>query len=381
MRLLYLTRTYTRHDARWLRVLADQGLALGFLALQDMDAAAFSAAHAGVDLLSSPRLPAGADTRLLDGAESAVRRTCCEWGPDVILAGPLTDAGYLATRILPERTLMMSWAFDVMHEPSVSSSAAERLSRTLSAGRYLFADCQAIVRQCEDLVGREYQGTCVLPWGLAADDRPAPPTLSLRRGLGDECAKVVLYTRGFEPVHQPQTVIEAFREAFSADSSLRLWLAGAGSQRERLETLVEAYGLNHAVRFLGQLDQAGLAGAFAEADVYLACSISDGSSISLLQAMHAGLPCISTDLPGNREWLEHGGGWLVSGGEPDGFTRAIKESLQLSPEARARMANGNRARVNLRADLGTNLPRLLQLLEVITCESRTEHSSAYSIAV
>ena len=49
MRLLYLTRSYTHHDARWLRVLAEQGLELGFLSLQRVEAGEFSRVHPSVD--------------------------------------------------------------------------------------------------------------------------------------------------------------------------------------------------------------------------------------------------------------------------------------------------------------------------------------------
>jgi L-malate glycosyltransferase len=380
MRLLYLTRTYTRHDARWLRTLAEPGLVLGFLPLQAVDDTAFAREHPGVELLRSPSLPMGADTRELDGAEPAVRRACAEWQPDVILAGPLTDAGYLATRIQPERTVLMSWAFDVLHEPAVSRPAEERLGQALHRGRYLLADCQAIARECENLAGKQFEQVCVLPWGLSADDKPAPAT-GLRCELNDQSGKVVLYTRGFEPVHQPQTVIESFRRAYARDNALRLWLAGSGSLRECMGAMVDSAGLQGVVRFLGQLDQARLAGAMAEADAYLACSLSDGSSISLLQAMHAGLPCIAADLPGNREWLEPGGGWLVAAGEPDGFARAIGESVKLSLQARALMAAKNRTRVTLRADLEANLPRLRQFIEIVASEATSAQPSPLPLAV
>jgi L-malate glycosyltransferase len=380
MRVLYLTRTYTRHDARWLRVLAEQGLSLGFLSLQEVNGDEIAGEHSGIELLTSPRLPAGADTLRLDAAEAIVRDGCAKWQPDVILAGPLTDAGYLAIRIMPERTLLMSWAFDVLHESAVSTEAGERLRFTLRGGQHLMADCGAIVRECESIAGRKYRNVCVLPWGLAAEDKPAP-AVGLRRRLGDQAAKVVLYTRGCDPIHQPQTVIEAFRFAHAQDDTLRLWLAGAGALRERLETMVDAAGLRSAVRFLGQLNQCQLAGAFAEADVYLACSLSDGSSISLLQAMHAGLPCIVSDLSGNREWLEPGGGWLVPAGSPAAFARALTDRFQLSPDSRAQLAARNRACVNRRANLANNLPRLLSLLDLLAGKSRSAATSQLSFAV
>jgi hypothetical protein len=369
MRLLYLTRTYTRHDARWLRVLAEQGLVLGFLPLQQVDGKAFVREHPQVTLLASPGLPAGANTATLDAAYPRVRAQCAEWQPEVILAGPLTDAGYLAVRIDPARTLLMSWAFDVLHEPLVSSGARERLRESLRWGRNLFTDCRALADQCATLAGRKFENVCVVPWGLASEDKPAPRP-SQRSRLGDDAAKVILYVRGFEPVHQPQTVIEAFRLAHAQDDSLRLWLAGAGGLREKIEAVVDTRGLRGAVRFLGQLDQPKLAGCFTEANAYLACSVSDGSSLSLLQAMHAGLPCIVSDLGGNREWLESDGGWLAPAGEPAAFARALVESACLAPEDRARISAHNRLTVNLRADLAANLPVLLHTLRAVAGSPR-----------
>lgn len=363
MRLLYLTRTYTKHDARWLRVLVEQGLDLGFLPLQRIDGDIFTREHPEVKLLASPDLPAGATTSQLDHVGPAVRSRSEQWGPDAILAGPLTDAGYVATRFLPEQTLLMSWAFDVLHEPETVPGAGDRLQRTLAAGQNLFTDCHALIRQCEIIARRKFRRTCVLPWGLAAEDKPAPGT-GWRERLGDQKGKVVLYTRGFEPVHQPDLVVEAFRQASAQDDSLCLWIAGDGSFRDRLEGRVNAASLHHVVRFLGRLDQPSLAGAFAESDVYLACSLSDGCSISLLQAMYAGLPCVVSDIPGNREWLESGS-WLVPTGQAAAFARALTECAALSAKARTEIAAVNRLRVKTRADLTANLPNLLQTLRLV----------------
>jgi len=380
MRLLYLTRTFNQHDARWLRVLAEQGLELGFLPLQQVNDQDFARGHPTVELLASPGLPEGADTVQLDGAVPHVRGLCENWQPDVILAGPLTDVGYLAVHIDSDHTLLMSWAFDVLHEPGTRAGARERLRVALNRGRHIFTDCQALADQCQTLAGRKYENVCVLPWGLAAGDKPVPRT-GWRQKLGDVGAKVIVYTRGFEPVHQPLAVIEAFCRAHAQDNTLRLWLAGSGSERDQVEELVDKKGLRPVVRFLGQLDQSELAGCMAEADAYLAYSLSDGSSLSLLQAMLAGLPCIVSDLPGNREWVAPGGGWLVPLGEPEALARAIVEAGRLSVDARARIAEHNRLRVNQRADLAANLPRLLHTLRHVAGSSRPVATEPLSLAL
>ncbi len=72
MRLLYLTRAYTAHDARWLRILAGLGYQLGFLPLRSADEVAFRRSHAAVDLLASPGVGADANTADLDAVKTQV---------------------------------------------------------------------------------------------------------------------------------------------------------------------------------------------------------------------------------------------------------------------------------------------------------------------
>lgn len=364
MRLLYLTRSYSGHDARWLRALSERDAKVGLLTLQPIDEAAVADAHPQVDRLRSADLSTPAMTETLHAAEPIVRATIAAWKPDVILAGPITDAGWLASRIFPERTLLVSWAFDLLHELHLLPGAHERVVEALSRARHLFADCEAMLNLATELAGHTFAQTCVMPWGLALEDRPAP-RLGWRARLGDEAARVLVFARGFESLHQPARVLTAFAQAHTRDRSLRLWAAGSGSQEQATRLLAENLGITSVVRFLGRLDQPDLAACFAEANASVACSLSDGSSIALLQAMHAGLPCIAADLPSNREWLGRSGGWLVPADSTAALAGAMHGATQLSRADRACIAGRNRAEVSARADLADNLPRLRAVLRNI----------------
>jgi len=62
---------------------------------------------------------------------------------------------------------------------------------------------------------------------------------------------------------------------------------------------------------LGKLNVDELIVQLQSADIYVSASLSDGSSISLLEAMACGLAPIVSDIPGNREWVtESDNGWL-----------------------------------------------------------------------
>ena len=50
----------------------------------------------------------------------------------------------------------------------------------------------------------------------------------------------------------------------------------------------------------------------SEADIYVSTSLHDGTSVSLLEAMAAGVFPIVTDIPANREWITDGeNGFLI----------------------------------------------------------------------
>ena len=53
-----------------------------------------------------------------------------------------------------------------------------------------------------------------------------------------------------------------------------------------------------------------------QTDIYVSTSLSDGTSVSLLEAMASGVFPIVTDIPSNREWINDGeNGFLVPAGK------------------------------------------------------------------
>jgi glycosyltransferase involved in cell wall biosynthesis len=96
------------------------------------------------------------------------------------------------------------------------------------------------------------------------------------------------------------------------------------------------------------------------ADLYLSASHTDGSSVSLLEAMASGCPVVVSDIPGNREWVRSGvNGWLFK----DGDSNAMAQSILLAIETRGTLAEmGMAARqiAEQRADWRKNFPKLIQ---------------------
>lgn len=84
----------------------------------------------------------------------------------------------------------------------------------------------------------------------------------------------------------------------------RLRIAGDGPARPEVERLMAPHG--DRVRFLGQLDDDGMAAAYAQAALLFWPGVNEGFGMVYLEAQAAGLPVVAQDRPGVRDVLAPG---------------------------------------------------------------------------
>jgi colanic acid/amylovoran biosynthesis glycosyltransferase len=115
-----------------------------------------------------------------------------------------------------------------------------------------------------------------------------------------------------------------------AHPDLEYHIIGDGPLRPQLERLTEELGITGAVRFLGPLDEAGVAAAMAEADLFVLPSVKaadgdeEGTPTVLIEASSCGLPILSTHHSGIPEVVLDGvSGVLV----PERDTAALAAGL------------------------------------------------------
>ncbi len=112
-------------------------------------------------------------------------------------------------------------------------------------------------------------------------------------------------------------------------SNVHLVMAGGGDMLEACRENVEKEGMSN-VHLLGPVPYDSLPGLYGAADAFLSTSIYEGLSLSLLEAMSSGLPCIVSEIPGTS---------IVS--EADcGLRLACRDVLQDAPLVRGLMEQG-----------------------------------------
>lgn len=164
------------------------------------------------------------------------------------------------------------------------------------------------------------------------------PPVPLHAELGVEPETPLIGSVGrLEPIKGYDVMVDAFAQLLSAWSGSAppvLVLVGDGAEREALVDLAHRRGIAGRVRFLGWRDD--IAGILPTLSLFTMSSRSEGTSVSLLEAMAAGLCPVVTDVGGNAavlgEPLRHR---LVPPLDPAGLAAAWMAALADPPALRA----------------------------------------------
>ncbi len=129
-----------------------------------------------------------------------------------------------------------------------------------------------------------------------------------------------------DPIKNQTMMINAFAKVARNNENTYLVIVGDGDMRSTLETLVEQHRLRDRVIFTGyRSDPKAFIDAF---DVFLLSSLSEGTSMTLLEAMSLGKPCVVTDAGGNAEVIKHNyNGLVCENDNEDAFSQACSSML------------------------------------------------------
>jgi glycosyltransferase involved in cell wall biosynthesis len=167
--------------------------------------------------------------------------------------------------------------------------------------------------------------------------RPRPDEGVVRRELGIPQDAPIIGTVGrFAPVKGHSVMIEAFarlRSQWKDGTPPVLVIVGEGipSERVELQRQIDALGIAKAVYMPGLRDD--VSQFHAAFTIFTLASFSEGTSISLLEAMSAGVCPVVTDVGGNRAvlgpQLAHR---LVPSGDPAALAAAWARALSKADE-------------------------------------------------
>jgi len=353
MRIIYFSIDYCPHDYRFLSVLSETEDEVFYVRLQR-----------GPRQTEDRPVPENIEIVQWKGGQKPFewrdllrltfdfRRLTREIKPDLIHAGPIQTCALIAVLSGFRPILTMSWGFDLMKDVYRGRWWEFATRYTLKRSAYFTSDAN-VTRDTAVKYGMNPEKTVVFPWGVDLEHfKPNPESRISNNGFTLFC------NRSWEPSYGVDVLARAFAKVAAQRPEVSLLLLSGGSQGPVIRQILASGGVLDRVTFAGQVSYKDLPRYYQMADLYLSASHVDGSSVSLMEALACGLPCLVSDIPANKEWVRDDyNGWLF----PDGDHNALAAQILKAIDERKKLpAIGKNARAT--AEEQANWPKNVEKL-------------------
>jgi glycosyltransferase involved in cell wall biosynthesis len=293
MRICFLADGRSYHTQRWVDYFAQKGHLCSLISLEQ------GIKTQAVHYILKSYTPIAALNFIL--VVPQVKKILKDLSPDILNAHFASAYGFTGalTRFRP--LVVSCWGSDILISPKKSFAHKMRVKYVLKKADLLTCDGRDLSNAVKQL-GPKKENIIVSPMGIdqgmlqGSEDRKSP-----KKEL------VVLSTRKLESVYDLKTLLLAASEVKkTCQEKVKFLITGEGSQKERLVRLSSELRMDDTIEFTGFLRRKSFLDIFKKADLYVSTSVSDSTSVALLEAMALGLIPVVTDIPGNREWIKDG---------------------------------------------------------------------------
>lgn len=246
--------------------------------------------------------------------------------PDIIHSGYVWQNGILAALSGFHPHLSMPWGSDVLIEPDKNKFVKKLVRKVLTTADHLQCDAEFVKQKIINDYGVASSQITVFPWGIdLALFAPKDKTVSRNelRIPGDKF--VILFTRPLEELYDLESLLNGFKSFAEGRADVLLLIAHEGSKRSMVEKFITDNRLENKIRLEGWIPNEKIPLLFDASDVFVSTSLSDGTSLSLLEAMDCGKGLILTRLPSNLEWVNDENGILIDKQSPVQLTEALNK--------------------------------------------------------
>jgi phosphatidylinositol alpha 1,6-mannosyltransferase len=211
----------------------------------------------------------------------------------------------------------------------------------------------------------------VVPNGIETDRfRPGIAVPDWRMRCGFDSEPLLTYLGRLTVDKGVHRFLDAL-EALPAEARFNAAIAGVGPEEGAVRRWIATRPrLKDRVRYLGPITESEKPALLAQSDVYVLPSISDTSSIAVLEAMASGVPCVVSNVGGPSAIVEDGRtGRVVPVDSPGPLAQALEELLA-EPGNRRRLGRTARAWAQAEASIDVTARRFISLYELLLTERR-----------
>ena len=274
----------------------------------------------------------------------AIKRLVKKIKPDLIHAHFIAKYGFHLSDLRFRPSIISAWGDDILILPQKNRLIRYYTQKVLQYADLVYAISHNISNHIVSDFNIPAEKIHYLPFGIDTDLFTPEPG----KKAADRRTIEIFSNRGFFPVYDSETLVNGFALAYQKDQRLRLTLKGEGPDEQKVRDLVTSLGISDVVSFRQKTKYSEVPNDYRNADIFVTTSQSDGTPVSILEAMASGLPCIATTVGGIPEWIEDKkNGLLISPGSPEQLAEKI---LLLAQNPQLCSALGNAAREKIKKD-------------------------------
>lgn len=201
--------------------------------------------------------------------------------------------------------------------------------------------------------------------GIQGKSVSSSESLALAEQLSlSEGERVLCMVSRLDSIKNHTMALKAFRLLCDRFYDLTLVIVGDGPERTTIENQIRELKLSDRVHLVGHSSSPEKYMALAQ--VYLLTSFSEGTSMTLLEAMSLGVAPVVTNVGGNPEIIEQGiSGSLVPSDDHAALVDTLTQLLE-HPEQAARLGQGAREAFETRFSVATMVEKYARLYHKIT---------------
>jgi len=377
MKIIYFSKNYTPHDYRFLSSLSKTEHEIFYLKLE-----------ANQRQTEDRSVPENVQQILWAGGHREFRwsdlprlvfdfpRVVKRIKPDIIHAGPIQTCAFIAALSGFRPILAMSWGYDLVMDADKNAWMRWVTRYTLKRSAFFTSDAN-VSRDKAVAFGMNPEKTVIFPWGTdiehfvpKKDERGKKTSANHKSKIADPKSITLFCSRTWEAIYGVDVLAKAFVKVANLNPDVNLILLGGGSQGPRIRQILMNGGVMDRVHFGGQVGQRDLPRWYHMADIYISPSHVDGSSVTLMEALASGLPCLVSDIAGNQEWVEEGvNGWIFRDGDVDDLAEKILSAIK-KRRGFKRIGELARKTAEEKADWKKNFGKLLEAYNRVIARER-----------
>ena len=244
------------------------------------------------------------------------------------------------------------WGSDIYRSHVIEDQQRRLIAEYLPRAKLVTCDSEDLRTAIREFCPSVAPVTEVVQWGVDTElFSPSSTPGAIAERLGLIGCTVFLSPRNFYPLYRLLEIVRAFAQVATRLPDAVLLMkryAAEADYTHAVDALIDELGVRSRVHILEQVEYSEMPDFYRSGAVMVSVPESDGTPMSLLEAMACGCLPIVSDLPSLREWVVDGeNGRVVPVGDVDALSEAML--AMASSDARQRIVAHNLALVRERA--------------------------------